>query len=113
MSNPAARASAHGLARAIGRMDPPEPLEFGVAERLHAEADAVDAGVAEPLPSGQASTVSGLVSSVISASRLTSKRLAARRDQAADSAGSSSDGVPPPKKIVSARSAAAALAAES
>ena len=46
--------------------------------------------------------VSGLVSSVISASRATSKVSRHAVTSRAISAGSSSDGVPPPKKIVSA-----------
>ena len=107
LSKPAARASRDRGARAIGAVQARQPAQLVVAERLHAEAEAVDAGRAvggEP----RSVTVSGLASSVTSRSAASVERRRAGGDDARRSpSGSSSDGVPPPKKIVSAAAATA------
>ena len=98
------------LARAGRRMDPPEPPQFLLAKRLHAEAHPIDTGLAElfhPLERRRL--------------RVGFERDFGRQDRARTirgrraisrpiSAGSSSDGVPPPKKMVSTGEPSAARA---
>ena len=97
LSKPAARASPTARARAIGAVQARQAAQFVVAERLDAEAQPIDAGVAERRAAAARSTVSGFASSVTSQPAAIVERASHAAMIRAISAGSSSDGVPPPK----------------
>ena len=83
-----ARAPRDSAARArSARMQPRQPPQFLVAERLDAETEPVDAGVRGTPRAVAASTVSGFASSVTSASAATSNAVAAGVDDARDLGG--------------------------
>ena len=101
LSNPAARAASTACLAAVGGMQPAQPLQFLISKRLHAEAETIDTRFTKLFQQLQV-TVSGLASSVISASASRSSDLRLSSTIASISAGVSSDGVPPPKYSVSA-----------
>ena len=79
LSKPARARHGECLGGARRGVQPAEPLQFVVPERLHAEAETIDAGRRESPSSRSGVTVSGLASSVISASAVTVNAVAAAR----------------------------------